>query len=237
MPSPSNGSAAMDGKMFPEVPRLESRLQAMTEEDNFDQDSDFDVGGAFVLTDPATLLEESQSIGISRQRQRLSYTSLNQSSARQSSTSLASSAHASSTSLLGMDFIRGDSTASLVQSDNAAPAGSGRVERPGNGLSSKPSTTQRFCLALAQNIPRLRSDTSLASIGLALEPTSENKVEKERNVFTPPVMERVTTSSPPPLPSAHGMIETTPLSSMFYARSSVDFQAHQESSPRVECHS
>ena len=135
--------------------------------------SDPDEEEPFVLTDPATLAQGRFQSGPARQRQRLSYNSLEQHTLLHSWTSNSlTQAHASNTSLLGIDFVRNDSAMSLSKQ---ALTGSGSRAVP-----------DRMCAAgedtgLGQG-ERTSSHESLQSIGLALEASTDST----RDLVTPP---------------------------------------------------
>jgi hypothetical protein len=207
--------------------------------------TDIDDDEPFMLADPATLVEERISQTMPRQRRRRSYTLLDQNGIRQSSTSLASSTHASNTSLLGMDFILGDSTTSLIQREAAAQPGlSTKLEsrdRYGSESSpSKPTVDEHH--RSSQSFSRLRSEPSFASIGLALEPSYESKEEDGRDLVTPPPLTEMT-YCPPPLSDGDN-IENTPVSSVFLSKSNdvavqmaIARMEFQNGSPGVGCSS
>jgi hypothetical protein len=166
--------------------------------------SDPDEEEPFVLTNPALLAGERQSFGPARQRQRLSYPSLDQANARASSMSLTST-HASNTSLRGVDFIRGDSMASLsrqnIMGNGHASRTLFKLDTPGRAEGDWESSGS----ALAGSAPNSgRSDNGYASIGLAIEPAFDAPRDgEERDLVTPPpVMED--RCCPPLAPSSHG---------------------------------
>lgn len=144
--------------------------------------SDPDEDEPFILTNPAVLAGEGrQSFGPARQRQRLSYNSLDQTSPRASSMSL-TSAYASNTSLLGVDFIRGDSMASLSRHPgNVSRNHSFKLDTPGRTEEEQNGPMLGFPSS------RRQSDNSLSSIGLPLEPASEaQRDDGGRDLITPP---------------------------------------------------
>lgn len=137
---------------------------------NFDDSlSDPDDDELFVLTNPAVLVEERMTSGPVRQRQRLSYSSLDDENikfqARPSTTSLRST-YASNTSLLGVDFVRGDSTASLLSGmATSAPRSLPSFVKVGTPKADE----EQFGMSLGLSHS---SAGSFASIGLALEPST-----------------------------------------------------------------
>jgi hypothetical protein len=240
------------GSILESMMEADERAAAMYVEDSLTDDDDDD-DEAFVLTDPAILVEESQTLGRSRQRQRRSYTtSLDYQSGnvRQSSMSLDDSAHASSASLLGMGFLLADSTASLLQRE------------PTPISSSLPTTTHikldgpNGASQQGGELSCLRSEGSFGSIGLALEPS--NKEGTGRDLITPPPMANATMCSPPfsndgvdHHQHVNNKITTTPVRTVYISRSDPDavsmtiarmvFQVqnhsplHNHSPPEMKC--
>ena len=228
-------------------PKNDDVLRAMANEfaPSVDDDSLTDEDEPFLLCDPAVLAEERKSSSRSRQRPRLSYTSLDPSSCvRPSSTSLASSgANASNTSLLGMNFLggKGDSVASLSQRDLTSPSGSHKsVKR--ERVQVQPSDTastdgavgeggggdgqQRRTSSINGALSRLRSLESFGSIGLPLEAPAENIAPPDatgdatRDLSTPPPSMAQRPASPPPLSSdKDAFLDRTPFASICIARS------------------
>lgn len=153
----------------------------------------------FILADPATLVHEHVDEP-ARQRQRMSYSSLEGSNLRHSeSNSSLAQTHASNTSLLGTDFIMGDSTLSLGNHGRASGlfASAGKMATMDGGLGAKND--------------RNASMGSLSSIGLPLETANEDQVCEcnARDLITPPIPESSLTvmASPPELYAAlhHGI--------------------------------
>jgi hypothetical protein len=164
--------------------------------------TDTDDDEPFVLTDPATLAEERETQSRSRQRPRRSYNSLDQQTAgsannfRQSSMSLASSGYASNTSLLGMDFIRGDSTSSLLLRCDLATSQSSLAV----GSYERFASDNKMHRSSSQGLSSIMSENSLTSVGLALEHEAKdvgNTTDGRDLVTPPPMME--TNCSPPTL--------------------------------------
>lgn len=178
-------SAPTMGGFFDELACEQARAAAMDTEGSLSDPDDED---PFILTTPSTLAEECQPSlgGPARQKQRLSYNSMEQYNHRASSLSLLSG-HASNTSLLGVGFVRGDSGTSLsrpllgnnrnysmkLDGLERTDEEQGGPEFPTFGLGG-----------------RCRSDYSMASIGLELEPSFELVSNMEgRDLATPPAME------------------------------------------------
>ena len=151
--------------------------------------SDPDEEEPFVLTDPALIAQDRQSSGPARQRQRVAYNSFDQATACTSSMSL-TSAHASNTSLLGVDLVRGDSTASVSRKNlgNNFRKFSFEIDTP----------LEEPC-GPSLGLDRSQSDESLDSIGLALETAADPfKNDGGRDdLVTPPAMEDSALYSPP----------------------------------------
>jgi len=164
----------------------QARAEAMDADGSL---SDPDEEDSFVLTDPATLAEERFPSGPARQRQRLSYTSLEQqNSLRYSSTSNSlAQTHASNTSLLGIDFLRNDSAVSLSR-HNTTGSGLRSLTCDAEGIAF--ATVQSGALVHGRRIP---SNESLESIGLALDPYNE---DTGRDLVTPPPIPRAATMPP-----------------------------------------
>lgn len=155
-----------------DMAREQARAAAMDADGSL---SDPDEEEPFVLTDPATLAQAQERFpsGPARQRQRLSYSSLEQNTLLHPWTGNSlTQAHASNTSLLGIDFVRIDSAISLSKQ---ALTGSGSR-----------AFADRLCATaesdgLGQR-HRAPSHESLQSIGLALEATTDST----RDLVTPP---------------------------------------------------
>jgi hypothetical protein len=155
--------------------------------------SDPDEEDPFVLADPAALAQDRFPTGPARQRQRLSYSSLEQHSLRHSGTSNSlSHTHASNTSLLGIDFLRNDSVMSLSMQ---ALTGSG--SRTPHGNTDGPVSAETEAGGALDQGDRNLSEGSLESIGLALEPSNEFHVaESTRDFVTPPPIPHDATAMP-----------------------------------------
>jgi hypothetical protein len=246
------------GSMLAQMMEADERRASLDTDGSLTDPDDDDM--SFVLTNPAFLVEGRQFQGRARQRQRLSYNSLDQSVVRQSSTSLALSTQASNTSLLGMAFIQqSDSSASLIPREMTPP------------VSSLPMDTKKrdhfilenvneFVDDKSNNLSRLKAEDSLSSVGLALEESAlDNKQEEGRDLMTPPAVETNRYSSPPPLPAVetnrysspptlsvgNDTAKTTPVNSVFISRADpqavnltiarMAFHANQCLSPGMEC--
>jgi hypothetical protein len=271
--SPTHASSREVDPSTPEVqtrsllapPKTGSMLREMANEfapSMDDDDSLTDDEDPFLLFDPAFLVEEKKSSSSrSRQRPRLSYGSLDQTGIRQSSTSLASSMNASNTSLLGMNFLRGDSMASHPQRDFLSPpvAASNKVYKRERSASQNSMDVAEGRRIPEPGLSRLRSVDSFGSIGLTLDsqPTDQsnnNGRGATRDLATPPPAMAVEISvSPPPRPnespySDHHHRQNAATSSVCIARSdqaSVNFaiskmvfqthQTYQASSPGIKC--
>eukprot|EP00980_Cylindrotheca_fusiformis_P003526 scaffold783_cov118-Cylindrotheca_fusiformis.AAC.12 len=193
--------------------------------------TDSDDDETFVLTNPSVLVEEQcQARGRARQRQRLSFHSLDKNGASHSSTSLALSTQASNTSLFGMEYM-GDSSFSL-RSPDTVPASSLNTptKRTEHALSPKAARTAGF--------QKEGSENSLLSVGLALEDT-----EAARDLTTPPAV-AAACSSPPPLSVGEDSSAFNPFSSVYVSKADPDavnmtisrmaFHASQRS-PKMKC--
>jgi hypothetical protein len=185
-------SAPPMGGFFHELVCEQARAAAMDADGSL---SDPDDDEPFILTNPSTLAEECQSSlsGPARQKQRLSYNSMEQCNHRASSVSLLSG-HASNTSLLGVGFVRGDSGTSLSR----PLLGNNRnYSMKLDGLERTDEEQGGPAFPTYGMGDRCRSDNSMASIGLELEPSSELVPSMEgRDLSTPPATE-ISDKGPP----------------------------------------
>lgn len=235
-------SPPASGGFLENMIREQERAAAMDADGSL---SDPDEDEPFVLTDPALLAEERQSFGPARQRQRLSYNSLDQNNPRASSMSLAS-AHTSNASLLGVDFIRGDSVVSLSRHNL------GNTSRNFSFKMDAPSETYEEPCGPAFGLGpnnRRQSDNSLSSIGLALDPPPESFRDVEgRDLVTPPVMENSALCPPlshgdqgrSPMRAAHAHSVRISSSHPAAVSETISMMAYQSGhnhklSPQMEC--
>lgn len=226
------------GSLLAQMMYEDSRAASMDDDGSL---TDNDDNEAFVLTNPAILVEEQRKVqGRARQRQRLSFHSLDHSAACQSSASLALSTQTSNASLLGMAYMtQGDSSASL-KSPEMAPVPS--LQYFSRKREHAPSDLSRVSAADHKSFTDLRrqgSENSLHSVGLALDDP-----EAGRDLTTPPAI-ATTCSSPPLLSLGEEKSQCTPSSSVYLSRSDPDavnmtisrmvFHANQHGSPKMKC--
>jgi len=194
---------------------LSNHSQSMVCDESLTDDED----AGFVLMDPCTLGQETRP----NQRARRS---------GPSSTSLASSTHASDASLLGMSFLNGDSCSSLKRMEGSV---GGSLSAWGKRRSSE------NMLSRMGSHRTLRSEEDFTSIGLELDNNIVEEQEegnRRRDVVTPPAILPQRSLSPPPMqrnPIYHGFSmtpPTAPASSLAH----MSFESpHQAQSPSVEC--
>lgn len=231
------------GSILSDMMHAEERAAAMDADGSLTDPDDDD---SFVLQNPASLVEERPCDGRARQRQRLSYNSLDL-NIRQSSNSLALTTQASNTSLLGMAFIQQVDSSSSIRKADSSTALTSPLERKKESMrvSESCSKTRDTCQIRSSNtFRRHESEGSLSSIGLALDPTPEFREQGGRDLRTPPAIP-TTCSSPPPLSADSENVKATPTKSVCISRSDpyavnrtiarMAFHADQVESPKMEC--
>ena len=168
-------------------PKSGGFLQSLMAQEANDADgslTDEDDDDLFVLTVPGDMMEERRSSLQSRQRPRLEVNT------QHSSASL-NSGLASNTSLLGMNFLRNDSSTSMTGQDSSTN------ENASGTAMSELSDKKRRCgndrSSSYSNLSKIRSEASLSgSVGLALDMDGfesrgqETLDDPNRNFETPP---------------------------------------------------